>query len=231
MPHCTTPYYDHAGITIYHGDCLEVLQALDIQAQLIVTDPPYGVQWQSRKRKNLFGVLEGDQNQSCGNSVLPLAFENLQRGRHAYVFGRWDCIENNPHLKSCEIIWDKGMMGGGDISIPWGPQHEYIQFVVNNKQRAGGAAVVKMRRGSVLKYQRQNSGEVRHPTEKPVRLLRELIEASSLIGETVLDPFLGSGSTAEACRIEERRCIGIEIEERYCEIAAKRLRQEMLQFT
>jgi DNA modification methylase len=69
-----------------------------------------------------------------------------------------------------------------------------------------------------------------HPTEKPVMLLRQLIEASSLHGDVVLDPFLGSGSTVVAARTEGRRAVGIEIEERYCEIAAKRLAQEVLDF-
>jgi site-specific DNA-methyltransferase (adenine-specific) len=71
---------------------------------------------------------------------------------------------------------------------------------------------------------------IRHPSEKPVELLRELIESSSCIGETVLDPFAGVGSTLEACRIEGRACVGIEIEERYAEIAANRLAQGCFEF-
>ena len=81
-----------------------------------------------------------------------------------------------------------------------------------------------MRRGTVLRYPNtRGRGATRHPTEKPVALLRELIESSSRFGETVLDPFIGSGSTLVAAALEGRKAIGIEIEERYCEIAANRL--------
>ncbi len=86
-----------------------------------------------------------------------------------------------------------------------------------------------MRRGTVLRSLRPHSRLVnRHPTEKPVDILRELIESSSRIGELVLDPFAGVGSTLVASWLESRRAIGIEIEERYCEIAAKRLEQEVI---
>jgi hypothetical protein len=89
-----------------------------------------------------------------------------------------------------------------------------------------------MRRGSVLTVERPNgAGVSRHPTEKPIRLLRELIESSSKIGESVLDCFVGSGSTLEAAHLEGRTAIGIEIEERYCEIAATRLSQVAMNFS
>lgn len=89
-----------------------------------------------------------------------------------------------------------------------------------------------MRRGSVIRCQRLNSEAItKHPTEKPVMLMRQLVESSSIIGDSVLDPFCGSGSALEAAQIEGRSAVGIEIEERYCEIAAERLSQKVLQFT
>jgi site-specific DNA-methyltransferase (adenine-specific) len=72
------------------------------------------------------------------------------------------------------------------------------------------------------------NGAKRHPTEKPVMLLRQLIEASSLFGETVLDPFMGAGSTLVAAKAEGRKAIGVEVDERYCEIAASRMGQDFL---
>jgi site-specific DNA-methyltransferase (adenine-specific) len=81
-----------------------------------------------------------------------------------------------------------------------------------------------VRKESVIRCQRpQGAATGRHPNEKPVRLLRELIESSSVMGETVLDPFAGSGSTGVAAALEGRRAVLIEIDERYCELAASRI--------
>jgi site-specific DNA-methyltransferase (adenine-specific) len=91
-------------------------------------------------------------------------------------------------------------------------------------ERDGRGLAARLRQGSILSFQRPNSRAAkRHPTEKPVGLLRRLIESSSLIGETVFDPFLGSGSTLVAAIAEDRMGVGIEIDERYAETAAKRV--------
>jgi DNA modification methylase len=100
-------------------------------------------------------------------------------------------------------------------------------------QRRGGTGngPARLRKASVLRFQRPSgAGVVLHPTEKPIPLLRELIESSSRLGEIVLDPFMGSGSTIAAARLEGRRAIGIEVDEGYCEIAARRLEQGVLDF-
>src|SRR5690606_30592018 len=91
-----------------------------------------------------------------------------------------------------------------------------------------GALAARLRRGSVITVPRVPTGTMTHPTEKPQLLLRQLIESSSSIGEAILDPFMGTGSTLIAARTEGRRAIGIELEERYCEIAVKRLQQAVL---
>ncbi len=228
------PYYEDesAGITIYHGDCREILPSLE-PVDLILTDPPYGVKFESGHREMAFGGIVGDHNTEAAIGGLQIALPLLKRGRHVYVFGRYD-LSLLPLSEPVELIWDKGNKNSGDLSNPWGNQHEYIQFCVYNISKANrtdgaGRLSARMRKGSVLRHLRPNGSAVnRHPTEKPVTLLRELIESSSCIGETVLDPFMGSGSTLEASRREGRRAIGIEIEERYCEIAVKRLCQGVL---
>jgi site-specific DNA-methyltransferase (adenine-specific) len=132
-----------------------------------------------------------------------------------------------------ELIWDKEIPGPPGPA-PWQYQHEYIMFgthvdIPASRARNDGAGAARLRRGSVLRFKRANGiGALDHPTEKPVALLRELIESSSRIGELVLDPFCGIGSTLVAAREESRRAIGIEIEERYCEVAAKRLAQSAM---
>ena len=232
------PYYEHAGITIYHGDCREILPTLDGSGlTMMIADPPYGVEWQGRRRlkQEMFGVLQGDERDSDFTDALRLALKCLKRRAHVYIFGTAD-LATLPLTESSQLIWDKEIVGLGDLQKPWGPSHEVITFATveesqANRWKGDGRLVAKMRRGSVIRVQRLNSeAVVNHPTEKPLMLMRQLIESSSIIGDSVLDPFMGSGSVLEAAHIEGRSAIGIEIEEKYCEIAAKRLSQEVLQF-
>jgi DNA modification methylase len=229
------PYYHDDVCTIYHGDAREVLPTLPRDfVDLLITDPPYGVEWQSGFRGTKLASLEGDDGSLDVAAVLALAMPALREARHLYVFGPAD-LSSLPLGATTELIWDKGIVGMGNLTLPWGPAHERITFGVHvarpsNRARGNGRLAARLRRGSVIGVQRKQSGEledwnVQHPTEKPVDLLRQLIESSSVIGETVLDPFMGCGSTLVAAKREDRRGIGIELNERYCETAAKRLSQ------
>lgn len=229
-----TPYYERDGITIYHGDCRDILPSLGAgSVDLIVTDPPYGVSWQSNRRPEAPRKIDGDEDQQVAIEGISLSLRSLRQGRHLYIFGRYD-LSPLPLTSSVELIWDKQIMGTGDLSLPWGPAHEPIQFAVYipskaTRSKGGGRLSARLRKGSILRHPRlHGKGVSNHPTEKPVPLLRELIESSSCIGETVLDPFMGVGSTLVAAQIEGRKAIGIELDERYCEIAANRLRQAVL---
>lgn len=223
------PYYEGHGATLYLGDCLEVLDGLERDSvDLIVTDPPYGVSWQSGRRHIAFSLIRGDESVDVGLAGIAAAVRLLRPRRHVYAFGKWN-IGRLPLGGVCDLVWDKAIIGPGNLAIPWGPSHEPIMFGVHtpsaaNRSAGDGNAAARLRRGSVLSYARRNSRAVRsHPTEKPVDLLRELIESSSRVGELVLDPFVGIGSTCVAAAVEGRGSIGIEIEERYLEVAAKRL--------
>lgn len=224
------PFYQDALATLYCGDCREILPRLDFVADLLVTDPPYGQNWQSGRRKVKLDKLEGDQDTQAAVFGVAEALKRLRRGRHAYIFGRYD-FEGSTLCESSELIWDKELFNGGNLEIPWANQHEYIQFAVHeiskaNREKGYGRLAARLRRGTVLRVPRLQSVAVtKHPTEKPVRLLRELIESSSCFDELVLDPFAGSGSTLVAARIEGRRAIGIEIRQSFCEDAARRLAQ------
>jgi DNA modification methylase len=227
------PYYSQTGVTIYNADCREVLPSLDV-VDLVLTDPPYGISWKSQSRQLSMHEIEGDHDTSIGNEVLKLCADILRRNRHLYAFGRWD-LKGMGYGGACELIWDK-VAPSNQLSEQWVSQHEYVSFATNRKSevaveagRGNGAA--RLRRGSVLTYQRLCADAVvNHPTEKPVLLLREFIESSSHIGEVVLDPFCGSCSTLEAAKLEGRKAIGIEISEEYCEIGARRLSQEVFTF-
>ncbi len=222
------PYYDREGMTLYHGDC----QEHTIVCDLIVTDPPYGQKFKSGK-SDLWGPIRGDNDIAGTMLALTWAIASLKRGRHIYIFGGKLPLDDLPLCGFTELIWDKGMIGMGDLSEPWGPQHEKIAFATYelskaNRAKGYGKLSARLRKGSVIRSLRANSGAVKHhPSEKPVDVLRQLVESSSVMGETVYDPFAGSGSTLIATVLEGRRAIGCEIEERYCEAAVKRFEQEI----
>lgn len=218
-------YYEDDLVTLYHGDCRDILPTLGRESvELLLTDPPYGINYRSG---GAHGPIAGDDGSLDVIAALRLALPALRLKRHFYVFGPFDLA---PITKgaTAELIWDKGKFGAGNLSTPWGRSHEPLTFGVWSPyvSHAGrGSQLVRLRRGSVLSFPTTNNGRgaMEHPTEKPVPLLRELIEASSRMGETVLDPFAGCGSTLIAAVREERKAIGIELEERYCEVIARRL--------
>lgn len=224
-----TPYYNKNGITLYHGDCQEVGV---IAHDLLVVDPP-NKDFASNRGAESWGKIKGGDDLSGVTDRLLAAIKGLRRGRHVYIFeGELDlsCL---PLCGLAELIWDKGILGPGDLSCPWGPQHERITFAVYelskaNREKGYGNLSARLRKGSVLRCLRPQSGGVKHhPTEKPIDILRQLIESSSVLGETVFDPFAGSGSTLIAAALEGRRAVGCEIDERYCETAAKRFEDEL----
>jgi DNA modification methylase len=230
------PYYQDELVTLYHGDCRDVLPRLS-ELDVLVTDPPYGIGYRSG-RGNHEGITGDDGSLPLG-AWLPAALRALRRGRHVYVFGCRDS-DLSPEWPICgtaELVWDKGVIGMGDLSAPWGPQHEPILFGVQeiskaNRNKNYGALAARLRKGSVLRVQRRQSGQtLRHPTEKPVELCRILIETSSSFGDIVLDPFAGSGAVLEAAVLEGRKAVGIEVNEQYCRVAADRLRSLLTLFS
>lgn len=227
------PYYEQDGITIYHGDCRDVLPTLEA-VDAVITDPPYGIEWNGMGRSKACSLssIANDNPDFDVKGIIGLTLKALRDKRHCYVFGKFD-LTGLPIGSVAELIWDKIIPGPPGPGC-WQYQHEYIQFFVKQaipsaRISGRGNMAARIRRGSILRYKRVNGAGIKlHPTEKPVALLQELVESSSRHGEVVLDPFMGSGSTLVAALIEGRRAIGIEIEEKYCEIAVKRLAQAVL---
>lgn len=223
------PFYESSRVTLYCADCEDVLPTLD-RAHLLVTDPPYGVDYQSNRRAMKLDKIAGDDGTLDVGRLIDMAARKIARGRHAYVFGPDVLLPDGVLTASVELVWDKTVVGTGDLSAAWSPSHETITFAVQeisaaNRAKGYGRLSARVRKGSVLRHLRAQGGATgRHPNEKPVPLLRELIESSSSIGETVLDPFAGCGSTLVAAVLEGRNAIGIEVSEAYCAIAADRLR-------
>jgi site-specific DNA-methyltransferase (adenine-specific) len=225
------PYFESRDVTLYHGDAADVLAELPKDSvDLLVTDPPYEIAWRSNLRDAgpKFDRMHGDDGAVDLVGIVRAALRVLRNGRHVYIFGPLD-LSDLPLSKPATLIWDKVVIGPGDLSAPWGPAHEPISFTTQVRSKANradgyGLASARLRKGSVIRVPRLHSRAVaKHPTEKPIKLLRILIESSSTFDETVLDPFAGSGSTLEAAVLEGRKAIGIEIDEHYCEVIAKRL--------
>lgn len=224
------PYYSDDLVTIYHGDCREILPTLG-GVGLVVTDPPY-----------VFGLASTDQEGKAGgwgdlmnNALFYGAWlsevRKLTDARQGacWVFNSWRSF---PVLARASfeiawpvtslLVWDKQFLGpGGPKGLR--PGYELVALFAHENFRIEDRAVPDVWRCQWTPAQRNNE----HPAEKPVDLLERLIRESGGDG-AVLDPFCGSGSTLAAAKRARRRSIGIEIEERWCEVAARRCSQDTL---
>lgn len=226
--------YHSNRVTLYRGDCREAVETVERgSCGLMVTDPPYGVSYESNFRGESLGPIEGDDGRLNVPAVLGSWARALRSRRHVYVFGFRPADLDLPMRlsSSAELVWDKGTQPGmGNLELPWGASHEMITFGVyqswaKNDGRSSGNLSARLRHGSVLSVARKNSGQTnRHPTEKPVALLVQLIESSSSRGDIVLDPFVGCGSTLVAAVLCGRRAIGVELDAKHCATAIDRLK-------
>ncbi len=206
----TAPYYEDESVSLYHGDCREVTAWL--AADVLVTDPPYGMGYVSNGSK--YGAtkpIAGDADPRLRDDILALWDD-----RPALVFGTWRVARPKArHL----LVWDKGDTPGmGDLKIPWGPSHEEIYVLGDGFAGKRSASVLRFPTLAAMASWRPD-----HPTPKPLALMETLIQKCP--PGVIADPFAGSGSTLLAARAQGRRSIGVEIEERYCEVIASRLAQ------
>lgn len=206
------PYYQDDAVVIYHADCREILPELP-KVDLVLTDPPYGMSFVSNYRAVKHMAIANDDALPLG--LIELAMSKAIRA--SYFFCRWDNLKQMPKPKSV-LVWVKNNWSMGDLKHEHGRQWEACCFY------AGGGHEFTKRIPDVIMADR--TGNELHPTEKPLALMCRLIECN--VGETILDPFMGSGTTLRAAKDLGRKAIGIELEEKYCEIAAKRMSQEVL---
>lgn len=226
------PDFSAPGVDLYLGDSAVIVPELEQTFDLLVTDPPYNVEYQSGRRTatEKFEVMEGDRGEVDVAQILRACVSRLKPYRHVYVFGPDASVKAIEPLSAyAQLIWDKGITGMGDLNLPWGPSHEQITFAVHNpakvnRDRGDGNLSARRRQGSILRAQRPNAtGVRRHPSEKPVALMRQIIESSSCLGEVILEPFAGAGSTAVAALIEGRRVVAIEKDPKYFEVTKSRI--------
>lgn len=208
------PYYEDDLVTLYHGDCLEVSEWLP--ADVLVTDPPYGMAYSSGRVKGRpERPIAGDGDVGARDAAL-----RLWGTKPAIVFGTWR-VEKPKGVRQTGI-WDKGDDPGmGDLSLPWGSSFEEFYILGRGFVGTRGPAVIRANKPPI-------SNRPDHPTPKPVGLMERLI--GNTVG-TIADPFAGSGATLIAARNLGRKVIGVELEERYCELITKRLGQGAFDFS
>jgi len=223
--------YQSDLVTVWHGDARDVLAEVPKECvDLIVTDPPYGMEWRSNRRTERFDQLVGDGSgdRDMVRDILTHCVRIVGQNRHLYVFGPTDVLEGQKVSEVVELLWDKGVIGSGDVTSSWGPQHERISFCVSKFRHAGEAGKsglpTRMRKGSVLRFMRPPGRKVRHPSEKPWPLLAELIESSSRRGDLVVDPFAGTGATGVAAILTGRRALLVEKDARWIPLLVERVK-------
>lgn len=211
------PYYQDENVTLFHGDCLTEHREW-LAADVLVTDPPYGVAYTSGRvegrKRNTTGI-KNDKTPEVRNAAI------AEWGDRPYIaFGSWRVPK--PERVRQTLIWDKGDdPGTGDLTMPWGSSYEEIYVSGKGKIWTGA------RTAAVLRYSKpRGTSRPDHPSPKPIPLMEALIERCP--PGVIADPFAGSGSTLVAARNLGRKIIGVELEERYCEIIAKRLAQVAL---
>jgi DNA modification methylase len=195
------PYYEHAGITIFHGDCREVLPTL-APVDCLLTDPPYGI-YACGGTWNHKSQLTWDRAPvDCLDQVLAMGRQQIIWGGNYYPLPPssgwlvWRKPDRVPSAADCELAWTNLDMN--TRVFEW-------SIAATNAERVG------------------------HPTQKPLAVMRWSLSFTP-DAQTILDPFMGSGTTLVAAKQSGREAIGIEIEERFCELAAKRLSQDVFAF-
>lgn len=221
------PYYQDDYVTLYHGDCLEIADWW-ANADVLVTDPPYGMSYAPRgtydpksgkTHKAQVSKVAGDATIDARDRAL-----ELWGTRPAIVFGTWR--QPRPDNVQHRLIWWKQGQPPGPACAAFMLQDEEI-YILGHGFRATSPP---LRSVIPTSEQRQSAhgavSRIGHPTPKPLDLMETLIDRTP--GGVIADPFAGSGSTLVAAKHLGRRAIGVELEEKYCEIAANRLSQDVL---
>jgi DNA modification methylase len=212
------PYYADELVTLYHGDCREITEWLT--ADVLVTDPPYGRGWQSGELPGHGGKhhgIAGDKDTAARDQAL-LAWGN----QLAVVFG--DLMLAPPGGTRLVLPYAKAAAAGNRGAVAGFRRDAEAVYLIGPWRYGFGGRTSILRSGNRV----QSSLSVRHghPLAKPVDVMETLIAACP--PGTIADPFAGSGSTLVAARNLGRKTVGVEIDERYCELAARRLSQGVL---
>ena len=215
---------------LIHGDCLVEMDKLideGVKVDMVLTDPPYLMNyhtgWIKDKSHDFCKPISNDTNFDLIKDIMPLLFELLNDGGAVYMFCNANHIDYfkqqiDQHFKLKNIlIWIKNNWSAGDLKTTYGKRTEFIIYASKGRHELNGR-----RDNDTLYYNRVAGNMKLHQNQKPVDLLTFLITKSSKTDDTILDCFMGSGSTGVACMETNRNFIGIELDEKYYNIAKKR---------
>ncbi len=222
-------HFEAEGTYIYRGDCLEILPRFESESiDAIITDPPYGIRYHSRAKNAGFSrTVANDDSLNALRASLPLMDRLLKADRHAYIFAAplnlseaLDAVATYWKVKNV-LVWDKGNAGSrGDCQAGYSQNWEAIIYASKGRRPLNGP-----RPRCIFRYDWQAWRDPVHPTVKPVALMQWLITKSTVPGELILDPFMGSGVVPAAAVQLGRRAIGIELERKYCDCSVRRLQE------
>jgi len=209
------PYYSDDAVTIYHGDCREIMPTIELD--VVVTDPPYGISIVTKK-----GTIGGPKLAALKVYRPVLGDDEPLDPRWLTAHGRRQVIFGADHFAAWPglgrlLVWDKrdgqASLTFADVEVAW-DSHDGPSRLIRH-----------LSNGFVCDW-----GDIDkcHPTQKPLRVMRWIVDQCTDQTDTVCDPFMGSGTTLRAAMDLGRKAIGIELDEGYCEIAAKRLGQQVL---
>lgn len=211
--------------TVITGDSLTVLRDMEADSvDMVITDPPYGIDYQSSYKEKASRLAKIANDKAPFIWWIYDAARVVKRGGGVLCFTRWDVQQvfidalrlAGLTVKSV-IVWDKKAHGMGDLKGSFAPRYEAIIFATKGRYEFPGK-----RPDDLIACAKVGNPSLTHPNEKPVELLEQLIEATTIPGALILDPFAGSGSTLAAAAKTGRQYIGIEIDEQYSKLAATR---------
>ena len=201
------------------------------KADMVFTDPPYGMAYESNawdsknkdvQNKRTDTQILNDENTNVGQDALNLIPLFLENNRHFYIWCRWDCFndfkevcENIGKIKSV-VVGDKGGPGLGDLKGSYGDSEWAIFGMIGRRE-------LKERQNGVWQVNRMKGLQMQHPTQKPIEICERGINTSTNINELILDMFLGSGSTMVAAHQLNRKCYGMELDPKYCQVIVDRM--------
>lgn len=236
------PYYEDDAVTLYHGDCQAVLANMaERSVDCVITDPPYSERTHAMARSSNLHAPAGGRGLSgskaafapMGEETITDLFADLGRITRRWVISSLDYR----HAVRLEEAPPKGLRV---LRISVWVKTNPMPIFSGDRPGQGWEAFVSMHRddlkptwnggGRSINHVGPKSQTGDHPTQKPLGLVAEWVRLFTAPGDLILDPFAGSGTTLRAAKNEGRRAIGVELEERYCELIAKRLAQEVLDF-
>ncbi len=248
------PYYSDKWVTIYHGDCREILPQLP-KVDIVVTSPPYNAgmeyedwltpaEYQSNTQQYARVISESilDTGRLCLNCSNQQFTDRNKTDVFSPLYIWWSELVNAGLRFRDIIVWDQGNSGSKtawgswlSASAPWFRHMVESILIVHkgnwkrNKKGTSTIEVDTFMRLTKDKWRFSSERDRLHPAPFPDYLAMSCLQLLSFLEDTVLDPFLGSGTTAYCAKKLNRHCIGIEIKEKYCEIAANRCRQDVME--